>query len=109
MLEGASSRFSRSLRQAMTWARVMERSSAMPPEPGEGDELLDIVLIGPAGFGVGEIGEPFELGRHLGEVAELGGGERAPQRRRARISDWNQVLFHAPPLPTHLNMIMYHV
>jgi hypothetical protein len=41
-------------------------------EPGEGDELFDVDLVGPAGFGVGEVGEPFELGRDLREVAELG-------------------------------------
>jgi hypothetical protein len=32
-------------------------------------------------FRVGEVGEPFELGGNVGEVAELGGGERAPERR----------------------------
>ena len=109
MLEGDSSRVSRSLRQAMTWARVTERSSAMPPQAGEGDKLLDVDLIGAAGFGIGDVGEPFELGRHLGEVAELGRGQRAPERRRVRISDRNQVLFHAPPLPIGLNMIMYFI
>jgi hypothetical protein len=31
-------------------------------EAGEGDELLDVDLVSPAGFGVGEVGEPFELG-----------------------------------------------
>jgi hypothetical protein len=31
-------------------------------EAGEGDELLDIDLIGAAGFGIGEVGEPFEFG-----------------------------------------------
>jgi hypothetical protein len=33
MLDAASTRFSRSLRQAMTWTRVMERNSAMPRKP----------------------------------------------------------------------------
>jgi hypothetical protein len=45
-------------------------------EAGEGDELLDVDLVGAACFGVGEVGEPFDLGRNLGEVAELGRGER---------------------------------
>jgi hypothetical protein len=26
--------------------------------------------------GVGEIGEPFDLGRHVGQAVELGGGEQ---------------------------------
>jgi hypothetical protein len=43
-------------------------------EASEGDKLLDIDLIGAAGFRIGEVGEPFELGRNLGEVAELGRG-----------------------------------
>src|SRR5215470_1677227 len=30
-------------------------------EAGEGDELLDVDPVGPAGFGIGEVGEPFEL------------------------------------------------
>jgi hypothetical protein len=62
-------------------------------QAGEGDELLDIDLIGAAAFRIGEVGEPFELGWNVGEVAELGGGERSPERWRARVCDSNQVLF----------------
>ena len=48
--------------------------------------------------GIGEVGEPFELGRNVGEVAELGRGQGALERRRASVSDsTNQVLFHDPP------------
>jgi hypothetical protein len=42
-------------------------------EAGEGDELLNVDLVGAAGFGVGE---PFELRRDLGESGELGRYER---------------------------------
>jgi hypothetical protein len=38
----------------------------------ERDEFRDIDLVGPVGFGIGEVGEPFELGRNLGEIAEMG-------------------------------------
>ena len=45
---------------------------------GKGDELLDIDLIGAASFRVGEVGEPFEFGGNVGEVAELGRSQRTP-------------------------------
>jgi hypothetical protein len=35
------------------------------------DELLDIDIIGPPGFGIGDIGKPFDFGRDFGEIAEL--------------------------------------
>ena len=41
-------------------------------EAGKGDKLLDVDLIGAAGF---RIGEPFERGGNLGEVTELGRGQ----------------------------------
>ena len=44
-------------------------------QAGEGGEFTDIVAVGPPGFGIGDIGEPFELGRHLGEIVELGRSE----------------------------------
>ena len=71
----------------MTWARVTVRSSAGSVQTGEGEELLDIDFVGAAGFRIGDVGEPFELGRNVGEVAELGRRERAPFNR-------NQVLRH---------------
>ena len=45
------------------------------PDAGEAHEILDRVLIGAAGMGVAEVGEPFDLGRHVGEPVELGGGQ----------------------------------
>jgi len=45
------------------------------PDAGEAHEILDRVLIGAAGMGVAEVGEPFDLGRHVGELVELGGGQ----------------------------------
>jgi len=44
-------------------------------QAGEVGELTDIVAVGSPGFGIGDIGEPFELGRHLGEIVELGRSE----------------------------------
>jgi hypothetical protein len=49
-------------------------------------------LTDPAGFRIGEVGEPFEIGRNLGEVAELGRGQRALERQRD-ISDSNRYCF----------------
>ena len=40
-------------------------------QAGKADELLDIVLIGAAGFGIGDVGEPFQCGRHIREIAVL--------------------------------------
>jgi hypothetical protein len=57
---------------------------------GEGDELLDVELVGATGFGIGEIGEPFELGGNFGEVAELCRGQRTPEGRRGPVGDSNQ-------------------
>ncbi len=56
-------------------------------QTGEGEKLTDIVAVGPPGFGIGDIGEPFELGRHLGEIAELGRSETVLVNR-------DQVLCH---------------
>jgi hypothetical protein len=43
----------------------------------EAAEVRDVELVGPASFFVGNIGEPFELGRDLGQSLELGGGQRS--------------------------------
>jgi hypothetical protein len=45
--------------------------------PSEGGKLLNIVAVGAPSFDVGDVGEPFELGRNFGEVAELGERETA--------------------------------
>ena len=46
------------------------------PDAGEAHEVLHRVFVGAAGVGVAEIGEPLDLGRHVGEVLKLGGGEQ---------------------------------
>ncbi len=55
-----------------------------------------VVLTDAAGFRIGEVGEPFELGRNLGEVAEMGRGQRALERRRG-VSDSNRYCFMTFP------------
>lgn len=40
-------------------------------QAGEGIELRDIVLVGTPGFPIGDVGQPFQLWRHAGELAEL--------------------------------------
>ena len=89
--------------------RAQLRGSA---QAGKGRKLAHVNFIGPAGFGIGDVGEPFELGRNVGEVAELGRRQRAPFNR-------NQVLGHHPPpcapvflgtLPRRIpNTIMYFI
>lgn len=37
----------------------------------EGDEFRDIDLIGAPRFRIGDVGEPFELGRYIREIAVL--------------------------------------
>jgi hypothetical protein len=43
-------------------------------QPCENRKLLDIVFVSPAGFGIGDVGQPFQFGRHVGQVAKLGDG-----------------------------------
>ena len=56
---------------------------------GEGGKFTDVDLIGAPGFGIGEVGEPFKLGRHLGQAVILTRRQRAADGRR-RVSDPNQ-------------------
>jgi hypothetical protein len=58
------------LRQAMTRAHRAQRGVIR--QPGECHELRDIDLLGPTGFWIGDIGEPFQLGRHVGQRVVLG-------------------------------------
>jgi hypothetical protein len=59
-------------------------------QPGEGRKFAQVVFISAAGFGIGDVGEPFKLGRNIGEIAELRRRHRAPFNR-------NQILGHHPP------------
>jgi hypothetical protein len=36
----------------------------------EGGEFCHVAFVGAAGFGVGDIGEPFEFGANVGELLE---------------------------------------
>ena len=47
-----------------------------PRDAGEAHEVLHRVFVGAAGVRVGEIGEPLDLGRHVGQPVELGGGQQ---------------------------------
>jgi hypothetical protein len=42
---------------------------------GEAHEILHRIFVGPAGVPVADVGEPFDLGRHVGEFLKLGGGQ----------------------------------
>src|SRR3954469_25088690 len=47
-----------------------------PCDAGEAHEVLYRVLIDTARVRIAEIGEPLDLGRHVGEPVELGGGQQ---------------------------------
>ena len=47
-----------------------------PGDAGEAHEIPDRVFVGAARAGVAEIGEPLDLGRHVGQPVELGGGQQ---------------------------------
>ena len=44
-------------------------------QAGEGGKILQVELVGPAGLRVGDVGQPLDLRRHIGELLELGDGE----------------------------------
>lgn len=48
-----------------------------PLNAGEQHEVLHRVLIIPARAGIFEIGEPFDLGRYVGQLVELGGRQNS--------------------------------
>ena len=47
-----------------------------PANAGEAHEVTDCVFVDAAGVGIAEIGEPLDLGRHVGQSMELGGGQQ---------------------------------
>jgi len=51
-------------------------------------QVFAVLLVGSAGVGVGEIGEPFELRRDLRQVLELGGSQRHWQDRSQGVRGW---------------------
>ena len=47
-----------------------------PHDAGEAHEILHRVFVGAPGLRIGQVGEPLDLGRHVGEPVELGGGQQ---------------------------------
>jgi hypothetical protein len=47
-----------------------------PGDAGEAHKIPDRFFVGALGAGIGEIGEPLEFGRHLGQAVKLGGGQQ---------------------------------
>ena len=72
-------------------------------QAGEAAEFSDVDPVGPASFGIGDVGEPFELGRHLGQVAVLRRRQRPFPVQSPRVSNRNEVLCHRPAPPVFLN------
>jgi hypothetical protein len=57
-------------------------------QPGEGRKFAHVVFISATAFGIGDVGEPFELGRNVGEIAELGRRQCFPvQLSSAALAD----------------------
>ena len=46
-----------------------------PSDAGEAHKITDRKFVSTPCVGVGQIGEPFHLGRHIGELVELGRGQ----------------------------------
>jgi hypothetical protein len=47
-----------------------------PDNAGEPHEITDRVLIGAPGAAISDIGEPFDLRRHICQALKLGGGQK---------------------------------
>ena len=47
-----------------------------PGDAGEAHEVLHRVLVGAPGLRIGQVGEPLDFGRHVGEPVELGGRQQ---------------------------------
>ena len=47
------------------------------PNADKGHKIFDGVLVGALGRGAGEVGKPFDFGRHVGEALECLGGEES--------------------------------
>src|SRR5215472_14957647 len=72
-------------------------------QTGEGRKLTNVNFVSAPGFGIGDVREPFQFSRNLGEPTELGTRQRKLFVRRAGVRYRNQVLSHACPLcfPCH--------
>ena len=66
-----------SSRQAIRCARVTVRNSSRTENAGEAHEVLHCVFVGAAGVPIADVGEPLDLGRHVGEFLEFGGGQQS--------------------------------
>ena len=76
-------------------------------DPQKHVEVADVSLVGTAGLGVGEVREPLELGRHVGEALELGSGQGAARRRRGRQVSGRWVVSHGLQDSVLLSAIKY--
>jgi len=70
-------------------------------QPSKGGEFRNVDLVGAARFLIDDVGEPFKLGRNVGEVTILGRCQGSPGNR-------NQLRGY-DPCPRCLNAIMYFI
>src|SRR5208282_2168881 len=94
-------------RQAMMWARVTVRNSSGRTMPAKRTKSRTAVSNAP-GAGVTEIGEPLDLGRHVGQPVELGGGQKPVAGRdpgRELVCDGVPRVVQGVPRPYFLFLI----
>lgn len=63
------------------------------------------VFVDAARVGVADVGEPFDLGRHVGQTVKLGGGSK----KRAETADLDRPLERKQPsyMEHHLSTLRY--
>ena len=69
-----------------------------PADAGEAHEVLHGGFVRAAGARVREIGEPLDLGRHVGELVELGGGQHPETAGAILVGSWSLVMCLMAPV-----------
>jgi hypothetical protein len=68
-----------------------------PENAGEAYKIFHCGLICATGVRIAEIGEPFDLGRHVGELLKLGGGQQPISGRDLGRKRMGRVSGHGGP------------
>ena len=63
-----------------------------PHDAGEAHEVLHRVFVGAPGVRVAEIGEPLDLGRHVGQPVKLGGGQQPGNTGGGDFGSWSSAI-----------------
>jgi hypothetical protein len=79
-----------------SFTRSRQTSSRRPTQPGEGGKFRNVIPVGAPGFRVGDVGEPFEFRRHVGELA-VHAQDNWRVTKRLTL-DLGFRLYHLPPV-----------